>query len=133
MAIAVAYSLGVILGASLASIPKIIKIGPKTKELWSFLSPPLLPLIFTEIVEKGKTPHCPKVSFHPPVVQRNDATPLYFTSTVSPSNGCHMPKKKNKKKISFEKIIEGLKGWDKGGTIKFCGKREKPPFVRKSS
>ena len=56
MAIAIAYSLGVILGASLASIPKIIKIGPKTKELWSFLSPPLLPLIFTEIVEKGKTP-----------------------------------------------------------------------------
>ena len=34
--------------------------------------------------------------------------------------------KKNKKKISFEKIIEGLKGWDKGGTINFVEKGKTP-------
>ena len=50
MVIAVSYPFGVLLWVSYASIPKIIKIGPKTKELWSFLSPPLLPLIFTENV-----------------------------------------------------------------------------------
>ena len=34
--------------------------------------------------------------------------------------------KKSPKKISFEKIIKGLKGWDKGGTINFVEKGKNP-------
>ena len=46
MVIAKSYSFGVVLGVSWASLPKIFKIGPKTKKLWSFLTPPEVISIF---------------------------------------------------------------------------------------